>query len=137
MVAGLDAKRGCCNGERCHISAVAIALSSTIMSNTQSKFSDDPDPDILKLIVETVFVPPKLPQKDFGEQTGQIVNVALCDSLVEAMRDFLPVVPSPERPSWMQMIKTIELARCTAEGPIAEAELQNVFLNMEIGGTSI
>ena len=136
-VAGLDAKRGCCNGERCHISAVAIALSSTIMSNSQPKFSDDPDSDILQLIVETVFVPPKLPQKDAGERTEQMVNVALCDSLVEAMRDFLPVVPSSERPSWMKLIKMMKLVRCTAEGPFAEAELQHVFSNMEIGGMSI
>ena len=107
------------------------------MSNSQSNFSGDPDSDILQLIVETVFIPPKLPQKDSGEQTEQIVNVALCDSLMEAMRDFLPVVPPPERPSWMKMIKMMELVRCTAAGPFAEAELQHVFSNMEIGGTSI
>ena len=97
-----------------------------------SKFSD-----ILQLVVETVFVPPKLPQKDPGEQTEQRVNVALCDSLVEATRDFLPIVSSSERPLWIHMIKMMELARCAAEGPFSEAELQRVFSKMEIGGTTI
>ena len=102
-----------------------------------SKVSDYPNSDILKLVVETVFVPPKLPQKNSGEQTEQMVNVALCDSLLEAMQDFLPVVPFPERHSWMHMVKMMELVRFTVEGPFAEAELQHVFSNMEIGGTSI
>ena len=102
-----------------------------------SKFSDDPSSDILQLVVETVFVPPKLPQEDSGEQTEQRMNVALCDSLVEATRDFLPVISPSERPLWIHIIKMMELSRCAAEGPFAEAELQHVFSNMEIGGTTI
>ena len=102
-----------------------------------SKVSDDPNSDILRLVVENVFIPPKLPQEDSGEQAEQRINVVLCDSLAEAMRVFLTIVSTPERPLWMRMIKMIELVRCTAEGPFAEAELQRIFSNMEIGGMSI
>ena len=89
------------------------------------------------MVVETVFVPPRLPQEDSGEQTERRVNVALCHSLVEATRDFLPVVSSSERHLWMNMIKMMELSCRAAEGPFAEAELRDVFSNMAIGGMSI
>jgi hypothetical protein len=65
------------------------------------------------------------------------MNVALHDSLVKAMRVFLTIVSTPEWPIWMHMIKMIELVCCTAEGPFAEAKLQHIFSNMEIGGVFI
>ena len=104
------------------------------MSKSTTSYTSDSD--ILRLVVETVFVPPRLPQEDSGEQTERRVNVALCQSLVEATRDFLPTISSSERPLWMAMIKMMELACHTAEGPFAEAELQHVLSNMAIGGMS-
>jgi hypothetical protein len=62
--------------------------------------ANDPDSDILRLVVENVFMPPKLPQEDPGEQIEQRTNVALCDNLIEAARDFLQDVPPSQRPLW-------------------------------------
>src|ERR1019366_7257567 len=95
--------------------------------------ADDPDFNVLRLVAEHVFMPPKLPQEDPGKQVEQIANVALCDSLIGAARDFLSDVPSSQRPLWMDMIKMMELARRAAELPFEEAELQRVFSNMTIG----
>lgn len=104
---------------------------------SKSKLPKDPNPDTLQLVIENVFVPPRLPQEAYGEQTEQSMNVELCDRLVEATQDFLSVVSSSERPLWMHMVKMMKLARCVAEGSFAEAELRYVFSNMAIGGMPI
>ena len=100
-------------------------------------FVDDPGSDILRLVVENVFMPPRLPQEDPGEQINQRMNVALCDSLIEAARCFLQDIPSSQCPLWRDLIKMMELARRAAEVPFEEAELQRIFSNMAIGGMSI
>jgi hypothetical protein len=99
--------------------------------------ADDLDPDILRLVVETVFVPPKLPQEDHSEEIQQRLNTALCGTLVGAALDLLRDVPSSHRSLWMNMIKMVELAGRAAEVPFEEAELEQIFSNMAIGGTSI
>jgi hypothetical protein len=98
---------------------------------------DNPDSRILRSIVEHVFMPPKLPQEDPGDQIKQRTDVALCDNLLEVARDFLPDVPSSQRPLWMHMVKMMELARRAVEVPLDEAGLQHVFSNMALGGMSI
>ena len=94
---------------------------------------------ILRSIVEHVFMPPKLPQEDPGDQIKQRTDVALCDKLLEAARDFLqvPDVSSSQRSLWIHMIRMMELARRTVEVPLEVASLQDVFSNMAIGGMSI
>ena len=99
--------------------------------------ADDPDFDILRLVVENIFVPLKLPQKDHGKQTEQRMNFTLCDRLVEASRDFLSIIFASERPLWTHMVKMMELARRVVEVPFEEADLQRIFSNMAIGGTSM
>ncbi len=99
--------------------------------------ANDSDSDILRLVVEHVFMPPKLPQEDPGEQIEQKMNVALCNNLIEAARDFLPDVPSSQHSLWMHVIKMMEIVRRAAEIPFDESEMQRVFLNMEIGGMSM
>lgn len=99
--------------------------------------ADDLDSDILHLVVETVFVPPKLPQEDHGEEIEQRINAALCGTLLGAALDFLRDVPSSQRPLWMNMIKMVELAGRAAEVPFEKAELEQIFSDMAIGGTSI
>ncbi|KAH9987723.1 hypothetical protein BJV77DRAFT_1161280 [Russula vinacea] len=86
-----------------------------------------------RLVVENVFMPPKLPQKDPGEQIEQRMNVALCDNLIEAAREFSQDVPASQLPLWAHMIKMMESARRVANVPLEEAVLQRVFLNMVIG----
>jgi hypothetical protein len=99
--------------------------------------ASDPDSGILRWVVENVFMPPKLPQEDPGEQTEQKTNVALCVNLIEAARDFLRDVPSSQRQLWIHMINMMDLARRAAEVPFKEAELQQIFSDMAIGGMSI
>jgi hypothetical protein len=93
------------------------------------------DSDILRSVIEHVFMPPKLPQTGPDEETKRKTNVALCNSLIEAAQDFLKVLPSSETPLWMHMIKTVELARCAAKAPLKEDDLQRVLLDMALGST--
>ena len=96
---------------------------------------DDLNSEILRSVIDHVFWPPKLPQIHPGEQEEQKTNVALCNSLIEATRDFLQFLPPAEGPLWMQMIKMMELARRAAKAPFNEVDLQRVLSNMGIGGT--
>ena len=98
--------------------------------------SSNPDYHFLRSVVEHVFMPPKLPQEDPGDQITQKTNVALCDNLLEAARDFLPEVPPSQRSLWMHMIKMMELARAV-EVSLEEDGLQHIFSNMAIGGMFI
>ena len=66
--------------------------------------TDNIDPDILRSVIEHVFMPPKLPQVGPDEETERKTNVALCNSLIKAAQDFLKIIPSSESPLWMQMI---------------------------------
>ena len=96
------------------------------------------DPDtILHSVIEHVFMPPKLPQEAPDEDMEQKVNVALCDNLIEAAQDFIQKIPPSQSPLWTQMIKMMKLARQAATASFKEADLQHVFSNMAIGGTSM
>ena len=106
---------------------------STIMSIHPT---DHLDSSILTSVVEHVFMPPKLPQKHPGKETERETNVALCDSLIDAAKQFLQILPFSERPLWMQMIKMIQSARRAAKVPLKVVELQRVLSDMAIGGTN-
>ena len=97
--------------------------------------TDNLDSDILRFVIEHVFMPPKLPPRGPDEETERETNVALCNSLIEAAQDFLKVLPSSESPLWMHMIKTMELARRAAKAPLKEDDLQRVLLDMSLGST--
>ena len=99
--------------------------------------SDDPDSDILRSVIEHVFLPPRLPQAGPSEETEHKTNVAICNTLIEAARDFLQNVISSQRPLWKHMIKMMELARRAATAPFEEADLQHVFSDMAVGGMFI
>jgi hypothetical protein len=96
---------------------------------------DDLNSEILRSVIDHVFMPPKLPQRDTSLWKEQKTKVALCNSLIEAARDFLQFLPPTEGPLWMQMIKMMELARRAAKAPFNEVDLQRVLSNMGIGGT--
>jgi hypothetical protein len=99
--------------------------------------TDEPDSDILRSVIEHVFLPPRLPQAGPSEETEHKTNVALCISLVEAAREFLQNVPFSQRPLWNHMIKMMELARRAAIAPFEEADLQHVLSHMAVGGMFI
>jgi len=93
------------------------------------------DSEILRLVIDHVFMPPKLPRVHPGRQEEQKTNVALCNSLIEAAQDFLQFLPPSEGPLWLQMIKMMELARRAAKAPFNKVDLQRVLSDMGIGGT--
>jgi hypothetical protein len=92
------------------------------------------DSDILRSLVEHIFMPPKLPQKHPGEETERRTNIALCDSLIEAAKDFLQTIPSSKSPLWMHVIKMMEMARHAAETPLSTDDFQRALSAMAIGG---
>ena len=94
-----------------------------------------PDSTILRSVIEHVFMPPKLPQEDPGEDIEQGINVALCDNLIDAAQDFLRLLHPLQYPLWMRMIKMMEFVRRTAAFPLDEANLQRALSDMAIGGT--
>jgi len=101
--------------------------------------SDCPDPNILRSVVEHVFMPPKLPQQGPSEQAEQELNVALCNCLIGAAHDFFSILSSSSSQSslWMHMIIMMELARCAATVPFNESDLRGALSDLAIGGTFI
>ena len=97
--------------------------------------TDNLDPDILRSVVEHVFMPPKLPDHHPGEEAERKTNVALCNSLIEAGKAFLKIIPSSKRSDWMHILKMMELTRRAAKSPLREIDLQLAFSGMALGGT--
>lgn len=97
--------------------------------------TDTLDSDILRSVVEHVFMPPKLPQVGSDEETERKTNVTLCNSLIEAAQEFLKILPSSDSQLWIPMIKMMELARRAANAPLKEDDLQCVLSNMALGST--
>lgn len=114
-----------------------LQFSSSFPLMSHVPATDYPDSDTLRSVIEHVFLPPRLPQAGPSEETEHKTNGALCNSLVEAARDFLQIVPSSQRPLWKQMIKMMELARRAAIVPFEEADLHHVFSDMTAGGMFI
>ena len=97
----------------------------------------DPDSTIFRSVIEHVFMPPKLPQEDPGEDIEQEINVALCDNLIDAAQDFLQILLPSQYPLWIRMIKMMEFVRLTATRPLEGADLQHILSDMAIAGTPI
>jgi hypothetical protein len=116
------------------IVATSMDSSSTVM---QSPFPHNIDSNVLRSVVQHVFMPPKLPQKDPGEQVEQEMNVALCDTLIGAAHDLLQHLPSSETSLWIRMIKMMDLVRRAATVSFKETELKCTLSEMVVGGTSI
>jgi hypothetical protein len=96
--------------------------------------TDNLDSDILRSVIDHVFLPPRLPRKN-DKETERKTNIALCDSLIEAAQAFLETIPSSESTLWMHMIKMMEFARRAAKTPFKKADLQRVLSDMALGGT--
>ncbi len=111
------------------------AAASTVSTVMSIPTPDNLDADILRSVIEHVFMPPKLPQQGPDEETERKTNVALCESLIEAAQDFLQIISSSESPLLKYMIKMIQLARRAAKAPLKTAELQYALSDMTLGGT--
>ena len=91
--------------------------------------------EILRLVIDHVFIPPDSPQIHPDRQKERKTNLALCNSLIKAAQDFLRFLPPSEGPLWRQMIKMMELTGRAAKAPFNEVDLQRVLSDMAIGGT--
>jgi hypothetical protein len=99
---------------------------------------DCPDSNILRSVVEHVFMPPKLPQQGPGEQAEQELNVALCDCLIGAANDFLlENLSSSQSSLWNHMIIMMKLAHRAATVPFTESDLRGTLSYLAIGGKFI
>ena len=116
-----------------------VTTASTVLFSTDMSYptTDNLCSDILRSVIEHVFMPPKLTQNHPDKETERETSVALCILLIEAAQDFLKILSSSESPSWVHMIKMMELARDTANGSLKKDELQRVLSEMAVGGTYI
>jgi len=92
------------------------------------------DSNILRSVIEHVFMPPELPQAHPGNRTESKTNEALCVNLIRAARDFLQSLPPSQSPSWVNMIKMMDLVRRAAKAPFKEDELLRTLSDMATGG---
>lgn len=118
-------------------SATATPTSTISLPTQMSIPIADLDSNVLRSVVEHVFMPPKLPQSGQDEKAERESNVAICHALIEAARNFLQNLPYSQRPQWGHMIKMMESVRRAAKFPFETAELQRTLSNMIIGGASI
>lgn len=93
------------------------------------------DSNILHSVIEHVFMPPELPQAYPGNRTESKTNEALCINLIRAARDFLQSLPPSQTPSWVKMIRMMDLVRRAAKAPFKEVDLQRTLSDMASGGT--
>ena len=63
------------------------------------------------------------------------MNVALCNTLIQAAQDFLQFLPASESPLWMHMIKMLELVHRAAKTPFTVIDLQLTLSDLAPGGT--
>ena len=120
------------------IRAFLIATSTASLLTAMTALIDDSlDSNILRSVVEHVFMPPKLPQEGPSEQAEQKLNVALCNFLIGAGRDFLRNLRSPQSSLWVHMIKMMESAYRAATAPFDESDLQGALSDLALGGTFI
>ena len=96
----------------------------------------DFDPNVLRSVLEHVFMPPKLPQTGQDHKAERELNVAICHLLIEAARKFLQDLPYSQRSQWGHMIKMMESISRAAKFPLETAELQRTLSNMNVGGES-
>lgn len=68
-----------------------------------------PSRDDLLYILNHVFLPPKLPQEDEGDDARDIHNIALASLVHEAAVDFLSLVSAEYTERWSAIIKMLEL----------------------------
>jgi hypothetical protein len=91
---------------------------------------------ILRSVIDHVFLPPTpLPQSHPGKRKERKINMALCNSLIQAAQDFLQFLPDSESPLWMHMIKMMKLARHAAKAPFKAVDLQRTLSDLAPGGT--
>ncbi|KAH8997170.1 hypothetical protein EDB86DRAFT_3076760 [Lactarius hatsudake] len=93
----------------------------------------DINPDVLRSVVEHVFLPPKPPQEAPAGEAEVRTNVALCHILIHAAAAFHRYLPSSKEPVWTRMQKMMGSIYRTARAPLVEAELEGALADLAVG----
>ena len=111
-------------------------LPSLSLSHHNDMFDSPTDIDlnVLRSVVDHVFMPPKLPQEAPSEQAELKSNIALCHILIHSAKHFFQYLPLSHRSMWMRMVNMLKLARRVAEGPFTADDLQDILSNLSTEG---
>ena len=94
----------------------------------------DLDSDILRSIVEHVFLPPKLPQVAPKGDLERGTNVELCHILINAATAFRQYLPPSQKLVWDRMPKMMDSIYQAANAPLVEAKLEEVLTGLAVNG---
>jgi hypothetical protein len=94
----------------------------------------DLDSDVLRSVVEHVFLPPKLPQEASKADAERETNVALCHILICAAAAFRQYLSPSQELVWARMQKIMGYIYRAATTPLVEAELKGVLSALSAGG---
>lgn len=92
------------------------------------------DSDVLRSVVEHIFLPPKPPQEAPAEEAERGTNVALCCILVHAATAFRQYLSLPQKIVWNRMLKMMEYIYRAAKAPLVEADLGVALSDLDVGG---
>ena len=92
------------------------------------------DSDVLRSVVEHIFLPPKLPQAAPEEEAECRTNVALCHILIVAAVDFRQYLSHSQQIVWARMLKMMRSIHRAAKAPLVEAEFERALSDLVIGG---
>jgi len=105
-------------------------------SLTISLSLSDIDSDVLRSVVEHIFLPPKLPQEAPTGEAERKTNVALCHILVQAAAAFYQYLSPSQEFVWTRMERMMKSIQRTATTPPVERELRSAFSDLVVGGGS-
>lgn len=92
------------------------------------------DSDILRSVVEHVFLPPKLPQVAAEGDAERGMNVALCHMLINAAAAFRQYLSPSQKLVWDRMPRMMNSVYRSANAPLVEAELEEVLTGLAVNG---
>ncbi|KAH8992935.1 hypothetical protein EDB92DRAFT_1815714 [Lactarius akahatsu] len=93
----------------------------------------DIDSDVLRSVVEHVYLPPKLPQEAPAEEAEVETNIALCHILTHAAAAFHQYLPPSQELVWIRMQKMMGSIYRSARTPLVEAELEGALTDLAVG----
>lgn len=94
----------------------------------------DLDSEVLRSVVEHVFLPPKLPQEAPDMDAERGTNVALCHILIHAAAAFRQYLSPSQWLVWDRMPKMMDSIYRAANAPLVDAELEGVLTDLAVDG---
>jgi hypothetical protein len=107
---------------------------NVLFTITMSLSLTDLDSDVLRSVVEHVFLPPKLPQEAPNADAERGTNVAPCHILIHAAAAFRQYLSPSQELVWARMQKMMGFIYRAASSPLVEAELKGALSALSAGG---